>query len=113
MDQEEQGEWGELPNYEDFGENVESGMAETNYVEKGNDKKVLFAMAIGLADEHATPFLSWNEVGARGAIAMPDAFKDVRVSHIKPSNTHLVEEQKRRRTARGEGSVSVNTQARA
>ena len=109
----EQGEHGEereqLTDCEDFGKTIEQGLAEINYTEKGNDKKVLFAMAIGLTDTYAAPYLSWNKVGARGAITMPDAFKDVRVSQIKPSNTYLIGDQKRRRTARGEVGVSVNT----
>ena len=87
----EQGEGGELPDYEDFGTNLEQGMSETTYIEKENDKKFLFAMAICLAEKHVAPFLSWNEPDAH-SIAMPDAFMVVRVSYIKRSNTHLVEE---------------------
>ena len=87
-------------------------MAELNYTEKGNDKKVLFVMTISLTDKNTAPYLCWNKVGTQSAITVPDAFKDVRVSQIKPSNTYLVDKQKRRRTTRGEVGVSVNTQAR-
>ena len=92
--QREQGGGEQLPDYEDFGENIEQRVADINYTEKGNDKKILFAMAIGLTDKHAAPYLSWKEVDAHGAIAMPDAFNDARVSQIKPSNTYLIDEQK-------------------
>jgi hypothetical protein len=87
-------------------------VAKTNYIKKGNDKKVLFTIDIGLANKHTAPFISWNKRGTHGAITMPGVFKDVRMSHIKPSNTHLIKEQKPRRTARGKVGVFVNTQAR-
>ena len=46
-------------------------------------------------------------------MAFANVYSGIKVSQIKPSNNHLVEEQKRRRTVNREVNIRVNFQARA
>ena len=48
----------------------------------------------------------------RAGMAFADAFSTTKVSQNKPSNNHLVKEQRRRRTVNGAVSIKVNSQAR-
>jgi hypothetical protein len=80
----------------------EVSAAEAFYVKEGNDKRVLMAMGIGLANDDDSPFMSFND----------KEFKSVKVSTLKPTNSHLVGEQRRRRHEKGEKSNNFNTQAK-
>ena len=57
-------------------------------------------MAIGLnnKDDGDAPLIYWKGEGdcQRASMAFADIFSTIKVSQIKPSNNHLVEEQRRR-----------------
>ena len=74
-------------------------------------------MMIGINDnDDGSPFIYWRGEGdssQRGGIAFTDSFKSVKISQIKPSVKHLVDEQRRRHIANGEVSFRINYQAGA
>ena len=76
--------------------NEEDNAAEAYFIQKGNDPKRVFAMAIGL--ENCPTYKD-------------EVFKEAKnLRMIKPGNPHLVDEQIRRRQERGNKKISINKQ---
>ena len=72
-----------------------------NYVASGNDVKTLFAMGVGLTNDDNSPYTSYDHA----------TFKALgKLRALKPIVEHFVNEQKRRRRAKGEAAPRVNSQ---